>query len=306
MKILLLDGYNLAYRSFYAVPMLTRSDGFPTNAVHGWIRTLWKLNDIYTPDEMLVFFDLDRSAYRLDLLPEYKANRSATPAEFKEQVEPIKAITRALGYSIIERKGIEADDLIMALGVYLNDVGHEVYMVSADKDLAQVIRPGLLQLLPPSTANPRLGWRIMNEEGVREKFGVASNQIVDYLALIGDSSDNIQGIPGVGPKTALKWLLEYSSLDGILNAIDGLKPERFRGIVKENKDRLMRNRQLIRLDPQLHGFELISLINEAAARVQIDCKECLKLLESFEMESTIVELRKRYKGSTNEQQDLFK
>ena len=145
-KWLLIDGFNLAFRSFYAIPELGRSDGFPTNALHGWMKTMWYLQDKEKPDHVVAFFDLEGSAVRQALMPEYKAHRKETPAELKEQIPWIKKLTAALGIAVVEKAGVEADDILASAAVKLAAEGNDVFMVSADKDLAQVIRPGISQL----------------------------------------------------------------------------------------------------------------------------------------------------------------
>ena len=244
--VLLIDGFNLIFRSFYGMPELTREDGLPTNAIHGWVRTLWKLLDDVKPESTLAFFDLGGSRRRLELDAEYKANRDETPEDLIPQVPWIKKITEAMGIAVIESEGIEADDLLASAAVQLVEKGHEALIVSADKDFAQCLRPGITQLLPPPTVNPRLGWRRMDAAGVKEKFGVTPEQITSYLALVGDTSDNIPGLAGVGPKTAAKWLQQYHTLDDIIAAADEINPPRFREKLAEQVERLRKYRSVVR------------------------------------------------------------
>src|SRR3954469_8745513 len=198
-KWLLIDGFNLAYRCFHALPELTRADGFPTGALHGWIKGLWKLIDQEKPDATLVFFDLGESQDRLALLKEDKAQRKPMREPRVQQIEPIKALTRAMGLAGIEQDGVESDDLLASEAVSLARQGHDVVIVSSDKDFAQIVDERITIMLPPPSANPKLGWRRLDAAGVLEKFGVPPSQIADYLALVGDTSDNIHGLEGVGP-----------------------------------------------------------------------------------------------------------
>ncbi len=135
-KWLLIDGFNLAYRCFYAVPELTRADGFPTNALHGWVKSLWRLMDQEKPDAAVVFFDLGGAQDRLALHPEYKATRKEMPEALEKQIDPLKALTRAMGFTGVEIEGVESDDLLAAQAVALARDGHEAIIVSADKDFA--------------------------------------------------------------------------------------------------------------------------------------------------------------------------
>ena len=285
-KWLLIDGFNLAYRCFHAVPELTRADGFPTNALHGWVKSLWKLADQEKPDGTLVFFDLGGSQDRLLLLPEYKAQREEMPEALQKQIEPIKALTRAMGFVGIETDGVESDDLLASQAVALAAAGHEVLIVSSDKDFAQIVNDRIKILLPPPSANPKLGWRFRDEAGVLEKFGVPPVQIADYLALVGDSSDNIPGIAGVGPKTAVKWLQFYGNIEGVIAHADELTPERFREAVRSRADDLRRNLKLTTLN-----LALPTVIAEASPT---KAEELFTLLEMWEMKSSLKEAKERY------------
>jgi DNA polymerase-1 len=285
-KWLLIDGFNLAYRCFHAVPELTRSDGFPTNALHGWVKSLWRLVDEERPDGTLVFFDLGGSQDRLALHPEYKAQRAEMPDALVRQIPEIKSLTRAMGFAGIEQDGVESDDLLAAEAVTLARQGHDVLIVSSDKDFAQIVGDQIRILLPPPSANPRLGWRRLDAAGVRERFGVPPSQIADYLALVGDTSDNIPGLDGVGPKTAARWLERFGSLDGVLAHAAEAEPERFRPALAAAADRLRLNRRLTTLN--------LELTPPAAARGEARPEELFGLLEALEMRTALAEARRRY------------
>jgi DNA polymerase-1 len=292
MKFLLIDGFNLAYRCFFAIPELTRADGFPTNALHGWVKSLWKLADQERPDASVVFFDLGGAQDRLALHPEYKAHREEMPEALARQLPPLKEITRAMGLLGVELDGVESDDLLASEAVALARAGHEVVIVSSDKDFAQIVNERIQILLPPPTANPKLGWRRLDEAGVREKFGVPALQIPDYLALVGDTSDNIPGVSGVGPKTAAKWLAEFGSLEGVLAHASDLQPERFRAPVGEAAGRLRLNLRLTTLNLALSAVPPEKPPPRPA--------ELYRLLEEMEMKTALADARKRY-----EQPELF-
>lgn len=292
-KWLLIDGFNLAYRCFYAIPELTRADGFPTNALHGWVKSIWRLQDQEKPHATLVFFDLGGAQDRLALLPEYKAQRAEMPESLVKQIPLLKELTLALGLAAIERQGVESDDLLATKAVRLAAAGDEVVIVSSDKDFAQIVDEKVLILLPPPTAAPKLGWRRMDAASVREKFGVTPKQIPDYLALVGDSSDNIPGIQGVGPKTASRWLEQHSNLEGVIAAAAELKPERFREAVAAGADMLRRNLKLTTLNLSLE-------LPESPSGHSVNLTELTSLLERMEMRSALQEARARY-----EQAELF-
>lgn len=285
-KWLLVDGFNLAYRCFFAMPELTRTDGFPTNAVHGWVKSLWKLADQERPAATLVFFDLGGAQDRLALLPEYKAQREEMPAALVKQVPCIKAVTRAMGLVGVEKAGVESDDLLASQAVQLAALGHDVLIVSSDKDFAQIVGERIKIMLPPPSANPKLGWRRLDAAGVVEKFGVPPAQIPDFLALVGDSSDNIPGIEGVGPKTAAKWLQQFGSLEGVIEHARELKPERFQESVCALSDLIRRNLKLTTLN--------LGLPTIAAQKPAADPETLFRLLEELEMKTSLAEARQRY------------
>jgi DNA polymerase-1 len=289
-KWLLIDGFNLAYRCFFAIPELTRADGFPTNALHGWVKSLWKLEDQEKPDGALVFFDLGGAQDRLALHPEYKAQRKEMPEALVKQLSYLKQLTRAMGYVGVEQDGVESDDLLAAEAVALARAGHDVLIVSSDKDFAQIVGDKIKIMLPPPSANPKLGWRRMDAAGVAEKFGVPPAQIADYLALVGDASDNIPGLAGVGPKTAAKWLQEFGSLEGVLAHAEELKPERFREPARAAAENLRRNLKLTTLNLALPTF--------SAAKAAPQSAEIFRLLEELEMKGSLGEARSRYGGQT--------
>ena len=292
-KWLLLDGYNLAFRAFYGMPELTRTDGFPTGALHGWIKTIWRLQDQEKPDAMLVFFDLGGAQDRLALHPEYKAQRKETPEPLEKQIPLIKDLTRALGLIGVELDGVESDDLVAAQAWTLANAGHEVLIVSADKDFAQCVDERIKILTPPPTANPKLGWRVLDTAGVVEKFGVPPVRIAEYLALIGDTSDNIRGVNGVGPKTAVKWFTEFETLEGIIAHAAELKPERFREVVAQQAEGLRLNLKLTTLRRE-SPLPMVS-------PTEVEEKKLFALLDSLEMKSSLVEAKERYSG----QRELF-
>lgn len=294
-KYLLVDGYNMAFRAFYAVKELKRSDGFPTNALYGWVRSMWKLLDDQGPDYVTVFFDLGGAQDKLELLPEYKANRGETPEDFEKQVPIIKDLTRAMGFGLVELEGVESDDLLAAYATRLvaKESDAIVQIVSADKDFAQTVTDRIHLLLPPPTANPRLGWRELDASGVEEKWGLPPEKMIDYLSLIGDTSDNIPGVPGCGPKTAVKWLSEYGDIDGVLENATEIKPPRFRELLPTLKERLEVNRKIIGFDLTHHeGFELDT--------GTLDLSTLCSILQEMEMKSHHAEALKRY-----EQKELF-
>ncbi|MGB0370525.1 MAG: 5'-3' exonuclease [Opitutales bacterium] len=286
MKIFLLDSFNLIFRAYYGMPDLTRSDGLPTGMLHGWVRTLWSLEDQFQPDQMIAVMDSGADD-REELHADYKANRGETPEAITQQLPWLEKLTERIGIPLVEFSGAEADDVIGVLAHAYQSRGDEVVIVSADKDLGQLVKEGIRQLYPPPTANPRLGWRMMDTEAVEKKFAVRPDQIADYLALIGDTSDNIDGIPGVGPKTAAKWLNSYGNLENIIQNSGRLKPPRFQQIVADSVELLKRNQRLTRLN--------LGLDVEIPEPMSVDVLAASSILEELEMKKAARDLAARIK-----------
>ncbi len=214
--LILVDGSSYLYRAFHALPELANSQGQQTGAVYGVINMLRKLIKDYQPELMAVIFDARGKTFRDDLYAEYKANRPPMPSELSEQVEPLLEIIKSMGLPLLQVSGVEADDVIGTLAVQAAAAGIDTVISTGDKDMAQLVNERVT--LINTMSNTR-----MDREAVIEKFGVPPERIIDYLALMGDSVDNIPGVPKVGPKTAAKWLNEYGTLDDVIAQADSIK-----------------------------------------------------------------------------------
>ncbi len=208
--LILIDGSSWLYRAYHVLPPLTNGNNEPTGAIYGMTNMLRKFLREYEADRIVVVFDPRGGTFRNELFADYKANRPPVPEELSAQFEGIKAVIAALGLPMLQVKGVEADDVIGTLTV--RESG-EVLIVTGDKDMAQLVnaRVSLLDTMQD---------RVTDETRVQEKFGVGPELITDFLALVGDSSDNIPGVDKVGPKTAAKWLNEYGSLQGVIDNAD--------------------------------------------------------------------------------------
>ncbi len=217
--LLLLDGHSLAYRAFYALPVenFSTSTGQPTNAVYGFTSMLVNLLRDEAPSHVAVAFDVSRKSFRTDRFPDYKATRASSPDGFKGQVELIKEVVRALGISTVQVEGFEADDVIATLATEGRDRGLHVQIVSGDRDTFQLVDDDTTVLYPKKGVSDLAR---MTPESVEEKYGLTPAQYPDFAALRGDPSDNLPGIPGVGEKTALKWLTTYGDLGGLIDHVD--------------------------------------------------------------------------------------
>ncbi len=214
--LVLVDGSSYLYRAFHALPALTNSRGEPTGAVYGVVNMLRRLLNDYDPMHVAVVFDAKGKTFRDDLYAEYKAHRPPMPAELAGQIAPLHDIVRAMGLPLLMVEGVEADDVIGTLARQAAAAGMPVLISTGDKDMAQLV-DAHVTLVNTMTDT------VMDPAGVEEKFGVPPERIVDYLALIGDTSDNVPGVPKVGPKTAVKWLQEYGSLDAIIANAEAIK-----------------------------------------------------------------------------------
>jgi DNA polymerase-1 len=208
-KLVLVDGSSYLYRAFHALPPLSNSRGEPTGAVLGVLNMLNKLIKDEEPERIAVVFDAPGRTFRDDLFDEYKAHRAPMPDDLRAQVQPLLDAVAAMGLPLLRVAGVEADDVIGTLARRGAESGYAVLISTGDKDMAQLVGPHIT--LINTMSNTRL-----DRDGVKAKFDVYPEQIIDYLALVGDSSDNIPGITGVGPKTAAKWLNQYQTLDGLL------------------------------------------------------------------------------------------
>ena len=239
-RLVLIDGYNYLYRAYHAIKAqgreLTAPDGFPTGAMFGVVNML-RAYLKERPEYAAFVVDAPGKTFRDEIDPQYKANRPPMPDDLRVQVEPLLELVAALGFPILRVAGVEADDVIGTLALQGAAQGIDVTVSTGDKDMAQLVRPHIVLV------NTMSGSRLDSDEAVIEKFGVRADQIVDYLALMGDTVDNIPGVPKCGPKTAAKWLGEYGSLDGVIaNAekISGKIGESLR----ETLPRLPLNREL--------------------------------------------------------------
>jgi DNA polymerase-1 len=213
---ILVDGSSYLFRAYHALPPLTNSQGEPTGAIVGVINMLRRLIDDYAPDYMAVVFDAPGGSFRNEIYPAYKANRPPMPEELSCQIAPLHDIVRAMGLPLLMIDGVEADDVIGTLATRATQIGLDTLISTGDKDMAQLVSPHIRLVNTMSET-------LTDLQGVSDKFGVSPQQIVDFLALVGDSVDNIPGVPKCGPKTAAKWLQTYGDLDNLMSHADEIK-----------------------------------------------------------------------------------
>lgn len=220
--LMLLDGNSLAFRAFYALPAenFKTKNGLTTNAVYGFTAMLINLLRDEAPTHIAAAFDVSRQTFRSERYPEYKATRSSTPDEFRGQIDITKEVLNAMGITVLAEAGYEADDIIATLATQADAEGYRVLVVTGDRDSLQLVNPNITVLYPIKGVSALTRF---TPETVVEKYGLTPEQYPDFAALRGDPSDNLPGIPGVGEKTAAKWILEYGSLQGLVDSVDSVR-----------------------------------------------------------------------------------
>lgn len=234
-KIVLIDGHSILYRAFYGLPDLTTAKGEHTNAILGFLHILYKILDEEQPEYLAVAFDTHHPTFRHDMFTEYKGTRKPMPEELRQQVPVMKDVLKAMNVVVIEKPGFEADDVLGTLATQAEKEGYKVSLVSGDRDLLQLASDNIKVRIPKTK---RTGTEIEDylANDVLEKYNVTPKQFIDLKGLMGDTSDNIPGIPGVGEKTASKLILEYKSIENLYDHVDELSPGKVTTAIKENKD----------------------------------------------------------------------
>ncbi len=245
-RILIVDGHCYAYRAFFAIRSLVSPQGQATNAIYGFIRMLAKIQSLVRPSHIIVVWDGGLARERMDLLPQYKAQRVAMPADLEAQLDQIVQYLRAANISSWMKEGCEADDYIACLTVRSVQKGWSVVIASSDKDFMQLAGPQV-KLLNPHDKSQTPG----DSGQVKRKTGVEPGQIVDWLSLIGDSVDNIPGVPGIGPKTATDLLRQFGSVEELYRRLGEVSSQRLRASLEESRDLVRRNQQMVRLKDDL-------------------------------------------------------
>ena len=233
-KFIIIDGSSLMYRAFFALPPLTSSEGIYTNAIMGFSNMLGKILTDYKPDCIAVAFDKSRKTFRTDMYEEYKGQREKTPDELKSQIPLLQEFLEALGIAFIEKDNYEADDIIGTLAKKSAAKGYEALIVTGDKDALQLIAPQIKVML---TKRGIIDMQVFDEAAFEEKYaGLKPQKLIDIKALMGDSSDNIPGVPGIGEKTALKLLTQFGDLENLLGNIENVSGKKLKEKLEQNQD----------------------------------------------------------------------
>jgi len=245
-RLLIVDGHAYAYRAFYAIRNLRSPAGHPTNAIYGFVKMLAKMKAGLAPTHLMVVWDGGLSAERLAALPEYKAQRPEMPDDLRPQLDGLVGYLQAAGIASFRGDDVEADDYIACLARQAAQVGMAVVIASADKDFMQLVSPQIGLLNPNDKTEA-----VWTDEQVQAKAGVRPAQIVDWLALMGDSVDNIPGVPGVGPKTAADLLNRFGSVAALYGRLEEVKSEKLRESLRSSAAAVQRNLMLVRLRDDL-------------------------------------------------------
>jgi len=297
MKLLLVDGHYYVYRSFFAIRELTNSRGVPTNAIYGFVKVLRKMLRDLRPDFAAVIWDQGLPQRRTELQPAYKQTRTEMPETMRPQLAEIRELVPLLGLRSLSLPDTEADDLMASYACAARAEGHEVVLATNDKDLFQLVNTSIrvYSTLKGDLATPKDAYALLGEEYVRTKWGVEPARIADILALVGDSADNIPGVPGMGPKRAAALVNEHGCLETVLADPAKIANDGIRKRVTDARELIEANREMVRLDldlplpvpfgelqirPQyeplverLRGFEFKSLTEEVAAEAAREAKQ---------------------------------
>lgn len=291
-KIILIDGSSIAYRAFYALPdTMKTAAGIPTNAIYGFTTILMKLLD-ENPSCIAIAFDLKGKTFRHKEYPEYKATRAPQPPTLYEQLPLIREVAKSLDISIFEKEGFEADDLIGTLAKNAEDEGYQVEILTGDKDTLQLITKKTKVVTPKKGISETITF---DEKKVMEKYGIKPEQIIDWKALRGDSTDNIPGIPGIGEKTATKLLQEFGSLDNLIKNVDNIENQKLKGKIKNNIDQAILSKKLATIVCDIPLKDAIP----SCERKPINWDKVIPIFKKYEFKS----LLRKYAGGA--EQTLF-
>ena len=219
-NIFIIDGNSFIHRAFHALPPLTNSAGFPTNAITGTLNMINAIMNKFEYEKLIVCFDSKEKTFRHDMFKEYKANRKPTDPDLKKQFQPIRDIINALGLPVVVKDGVEADDTMVSLAIKADLEGYNAIIATSDKDIKQCVNENIFIL---DTKDADTKGEYYGVEGVIEREGVTPEQIIDKLSLMGDKADNIPGIQGVGDKTAIKFIQDFGTIENLINNTDQLK-----------------------------------------------------------------------------------
>ena len=297
-KIVLIDGHSILNRAFYGLPDLTNSKGLHTNAIYGFLNILFKILEEEKPDYLTVAFDVHTPTFRHAMYAEYKGTRKPMADELRQQVPVMKDVLRAMGVKIIEQAGLEADDLLGTLANRCEAQGMEVAIISGDRDLLQ-LATDRVKIRIPKTKQGKTEVEDYYAADVKEKYGVTPKEFIDLKALMGDTSDNIPGVPSIGEKTAMKIISEYGSIENAFEHVEEVKPPRASKALQEHYDLAVLSKTLATIEVNAEiGYEL-----EDAVIGNLYTEEAYVWFQELQFKNLLA--RFEVKGPTNQIQDAF-
>ena len=286
-KIVLIDGHSILNRAFYGLPDLTNSEGLHTNAVYGFLNILFRTLEEEQPQYLAVAFDVHAPTFRHQMYADYKGTRKPMPSELREQVPMLKEVLRAMDIELVEKAGYEADDILGTLAERCEKKGMEVTVVSGDRDILQLASDRIM-IRMPKTVRGKTTIENYHAKEVMERYQVEPKQIIELKALMGDTSDNIPGIPGVGEKTATKLIVEYGSIENAYVHVEEIRPNKAKESLKNNYDLAVMSKKLATIDTNapvecdLEHAEIRNLYTEEAYEMfrRLDFKNLLGRFDS--------------------------
>ncbi|WP_294158025.1 DNA polymerase I [uncultured Selenomonas sp.] len=288
-RFVILDGSSLFFRAFFAIPPLTAPTGEYTNAIFGFATMFLKLVEELQPDELVIAFDKSRHTFRTELYPDYKGTRSKTPDELKSQIPLLEEFAGALGVTFLEKDNYEADDIIGTLATQAAAAGYEAMVVTGDRDALQLVRPNLRVLM---TKKGITDLKSYDEATFTEEYQMPPIKLIDLKGLMGDTSDNIPGVPGVGPKTATKLLLAYGSLESVLNHVDEVKGKKLKENLTTFADQARLSKTLATIDCNVPG-----LAAPGAYEVHPDEKKFIAFCQRYNLNAVLARGKKLFAKS---------
>ncbi|MEE0955014.1 MAG: DNA polymerase I [Eubacterium sp.] len=287
-KILLIDGHSILNRAFYGLPLLTNSEGLHTNAVYGFLNMLFKVIREENPKYLAVAFDLSAPTFRHKKFPEYKGTRHPMPDELREQVPVMKEVLKALGITILTREGYEADDILGTIAKRSQEQGLDAVIFSGDRDLLQLADKHI-RILLPKTVKGQTTIQNFTPEEVEKVYGITPRQVIEIKSLMGDSSDNIPGLPGVGEKTAQKILQEFGNLENAREHLEEIKPKRAMEAMRDHYDLAVLSKELATIDTNVP----IELKEEDAVLRDIHTEEAFRMFKKLDFKNLLSEFDRK-------------
>ncbi|MCK5567444.1 MAG: DNA polymerase I, partial [Actinomycetia bacterium] len=288
-KIILIDSNNIAYRAFFALPdTITTSSGIITNAVLGFTNIILKLAEDFKPDTIICAFDSKGPTFRHKMFDQYKIHRKKMPDELIHQIPLIKQVMEAFNIACIEKEGMEADDILASLARKASGSYKQVIIFTGDKDMLQMVSDDIKVLSSKKSITDTI---IYNREGVEKKLGVNPDRVKDLLALMGDSSDNIPGIGGIGPKTAVKLIKQFGTIEEIFEGIESIKSEKLKNLLDQNREVAFMSKKLAILKEDI---EFDTGLMDTSFK-GLDFKKVKEIFEELEFKNLVNRLPKYIK-----------